>query len=445
MTRFSENCKRRSKVDTFADELADRFAAMPTPPDDGDWLDVRRRARRARRPRIAVGLLAATLVVAIATPALGLQRVVVDWFSAEPAPERVQVDFDQLGVGAPREDWGPQVVPNSARKVMESDVGGQRRILWVAPTKKGGYCFLWTDFLGGCAADPNSPIPDRAGPNDVRPELLGVTSVSTGNRGIRIIVGGHLHADLGDDLDRLTVEFADGTATQVPFVWVSAPIDAGFYIYEIPAEHRRVGHQATAVVARDGDGHVLARQTFELIRPEDVMRNVRLPDGQTAEVPPNAVVERSRKLIDFDSQTGNRVALWLIPRDDGRYCYAYNRGGGCPQGPLDLTMVAGLQGGSTVLFTGQVRPLVAAVELRYQDGQVERLTPVEVERLTPAEGFLLYEIPATHYPQGRRLKAAIALDANGRELDRHQFDTHMIGIYPCEKPIDVGKGVMACP
>jgi hypothetical protein len=446
MTLFSKSCKRRSKVDTFPDQLAGRFAALPIPPDDNDWLDVRRRARRARRPRrrITVAVLAAALVVAVATPALGLQRVVVDWFSAEPAPERVQVDFDQLSVGAPRDDWGPQVVPNSARKVMESEIGGQRRTLWVAPTKKGGYCFLWSNYLGGCAADPKSPIPDRAGPNDVRTALLGVSSVFTGNRSILIVAGGHLHPDLRDDLDDLTLEFADGAATRVPFVWVSAPIDAGFYIYEIPADHRRVGHQATAIVARDADGRVLARQTFELIRPENVMHSVRLPDGQETEVPPNAVLEQARKLVDFESQIGGRVALWLIPRDDGRYCYAYNRGGGCPLGPLDRTMIGGVQGGSTVLFVGQVRPLVAAVEFHYEDEQVERLMPVEVDRLTPAQGFLLYEIPAAHYPQGRRLEAAVALDANGRELDRQQIDTHMIGVYPCEKPVDVGKGVMAC-
>jgi len=421
-------------VDTFADDLARRFAALPTPTDDSNWLDVRHRARRGRRARIAVAVAAATLVVAIATPAFGLQRIVIDWFSAEPAPERVQVDFDRLGVGAPS-GMDPQVVPNSARKVMETDVDGQRRTLWVAPTKKGGYCFVWTDFLAGCAADPEAIAGGSRHPDDVSPALLGLTW-QPDERGVPQLAGGHLHAR-ARDTDQLTVEFADGTSATVPFVWVSAPIDAGFYIYAVPGEHRRVDHQVTAIVARDRDGHVLARQMFELTRPEDVLHAVRLPDGQMAEVPPNAVVERARKVIDFGSQNGGRVTLWLIPRQDGRYCYAYNRGGGCPPRALDVTMAAGLQGGPSVLFSGQVRPQVAAVELRYEDGKVERLKPIE--------GFVLYEIPSTHYPRGSRLEVAVAIDENGRVLESQQFDTHMFGIYPCDKPVDVGKGVMACP
>jgi len=61
------------------------------------------------------------------------------------------------------------------------------------------------------------------------------------------------------------------------------------------------------------------------------------------------------------------------------------------------------------------------------------------------EGFVLYEIPSSHHPPGTRLEEALAVDESGRLLQRHQFDMGMFGIYPCEKPTDVGKGVMACP
>ena len=43
------------------------------------------------------------------------------------------------------------------------------------------------------------------------------------------------------------------------------------------------------------------------------------------------------------------------------------------------------------------------------------------------------------------VKLVIALDRNGRELQRQTFDTSSTGTYPCEKPVDIGKGVMSCP
>jgi hypothetical protein len=52
--------------------------------------------------------------------------------------------------------------------------------------------------------------------------------------------------------------------------------------------------------------------------------------------------------------------------------------------------------------------------------------------------------PST-YERAHRLELAIALDANGRVLEQQPFRTDSPGVYPCEKPVDQGHGVMMCP
>jgi len=53
------------------------------------------------------------------------------------------------------------------------------------------------------------------------------------------------------------VRFADGEDATVPLTWVSAPIDAGFFLYEVPKEHRSRGHSPTALVLNDASGHAI--------------------------------------------------------------------------------------------------------------------------------------------------------------------------------------------
>ncbi len=85
-------------------------------------------------------------------------------------------------------------------------------------------------------------------------------------------VGGDI---LARNATTLRVEYEDRTTHTVPFIWVSKPIDAGFFLYGIPMEHRTVGHRPHAVAALDTRGHVLARATFSYRRP------TRVHPGQT--------------------------------------------------------------------------------------------------------------------------------------------------------------------
>src|SRR5205823_1125071 len=63
-----------------------------------------------------------------------------------------------------------------------------------------------------------------------------------------------------NDFGSLEVWYADGTTAEIPFVWVTQPIDAGFYLYRVPNAHRVEAARPTAVTLYDGHGKTLARE-----------------------------------------------------------------------------------------------------------------------------------------------------------------------------------------
>jgi hypothetical protein len=111
---------------------------------------------------------------------------------------------------------------------------------------------------------------------------------------------------------------------------------------------------------------------------------------------------------------GSQVWLWVMKRRGGGSCHVSNAESGCtPPGTFASgpALVGGLSnGGNRILFEADVRPAVAEIELRYQDGTRERLKPIE--------GFVLHEITPAHFPRGMRLTKALALDSKGRVLAR---------------------------
>ena len=90
---------------------------------------------------------------------------------------------------------------------------------------------------------------------------------------------------------------------------------------------------------------------------------------------------------------------------------------------------AGLEPGTRMDFFALAKPAVATVELRYQNGKRERLTPID--------GFVLHQLGPAHWKRGTRLVAAVALNRNGKALSTERFlDPDAPGWYPCKKPIN---------
>ena len=229
--------------------LAARFAAVANPLDDSDWLDVRRRAESRRRHRWLTLPLAAAVGVLLVGSALAFYGRVVDFLSAEPAPERIVIEFDKLGAVVRGAGLGPNVISSEARKITSLVVDGEPRPLYVAPTSDGGFCWQW-HFVGKCGR--------------IRPDEPSVgTGWLEGEHGGARLVFGHV---LDSSIQRLELEYEDGLRTDIPLVWVTAPIDAGFYQFEVPPEHLLVGHRTALIRALDEGGNEVARKGF-LLRP----------------------------------------------------------------------------------------------------------------------------------------------------------------------------------
>jgi hypothetical protein len=238
-----------------------------------NWSDVVARSKRTRRarvmrlswrrhPRRAVAFVfALLLIVLLATPAFGVQGYVlhllgrknVSFTHSPAAPNVVKKQFLDLPIGAPPQ-WPTPVQAAKTRTVATFSIAGHPRKLWVAPTLAGGYCYTFELNFGGC----------RQTRTDRAKAVLGVTwqggSPRHGvNASIVTRVGGDITAPAAA---KITARYADGTTNDIPFVWVSAPIAAGFFSYDIPTTHWNKQRRLLSLTLYGKRGTQLGQQAF---------------------------------------------------------------------------------------------------------------------------------------------------------------------------------------
>jgi len=229
------------------DALLDRL--VPEPQTFGDWDDVLGRAgitkRPARKGLVVAAVVAALLVVLFATPAFGVLLDLIGRtdvpFTGTSAPTRIQRTFFDMSLAAPK-GMGPQAIASQTRRV--GTLGG--RALYIAPTRSGGFCWEIARSGGGCETKRERPL-------DV------IWSMKE-RRGGPVFVQAVMGTISAPAAQTLTVEYRDGTAKPLPFVWVTKPIDAGFFSFRIPPAHQNGAARATAVVIRDRSGKLISRQ-----------------------------------------------------------------------------------------------------------------------------------------------------------------------------------------
>jgi hypothetical protein len=233
------------------DLLRDRFQALVRTHDDSSWQEVRRRAaRRSLRPLVFV----ATAVVAVlaTAPALGLHRHVLDFFESEPAPSDVRTHIAEMDVGAPK-GMAPGVMAGETRRIRLPD--GSR--ISVAPTKAGGFC---TEH--GCIRSPKElaaiveRMGDRPGDHDAYRIPVGFVAPVVG---VEFIEGNVLDSR-GEEI---ILEYQDGRREEIPFVWVTEPINAGFWRKRLAPANQRAGRRPKIVFLLDGEGRELARDRID--------------------------------------------------------------------------------------------------------------------------------------------------------------------------------------
>ena len=240
------------------DLLEQRLGALAKNHDDSDWNAIRRRRRRPAAMALAVAVLAITVFGVGA--AFGLYDVVLPFESQPPAPQPVVKNFETLfgGQYAPP-GMDPQVLAGETRRVATYQSGRHRYVLYVAPTKTGGFCESFVRLFGGCRQVRSLPLGAPTGGSDEFDRFAIGSFGDVSARGTTI-VGGDLLLAPGTTLG---AEFADGSSVEIPVTYVSKPIDAGFFLYPVTAEHLGEGHELTYLTARDRDGRVVARERMQ--------------------------------------------------------------------------------------------------------------------------------------------------------------------------------------
>ncbi len=403
-----------------------------------DWYDVLARAGATGRRRLTWRQVAFALVVllAAAAPAFALRHRVIDFFTASSSPRTVVNEFGQMQV-TPFPAAAPGVLPHQARQIATVPAGSGRATLSVAPTRDGGYCDLWT--LRGleplAATGPECWQKKRRGPR-----VLGTFSYGelTPGQGVDEVFGSVRRDDAS-----VRLHYADGSSSEIDYVWVTAPIDAGFFFYEVPLRNHVRGRWPVSLTV-SVRGHVLAAERIvdTLTDTDSVTHTDRW--GIQIQTTGEAIWSRRRLWASFNTKDGSLIEFWTMPSRRGttRKCFVANPiSAGCGPAvltgdPLQLDLVSGETRGTALLF-GQVAANVHRVVLRFQDGAA-------ISR-APQDGFLLTSLPASSYAIGRRLTRAIALDRHGAHLFTERFRPTTPGLYPCRRPRDYGYGVKRCP
>jgi hypothetical protein len=297
---------------------------------------------------LALVLILLVLLVSVAV-AFGLRIVVFGQAQKAPPTSREFKVFADMDVGAPP-GMESSVIPNETRKV--ATFGD--KTLWVAPTREGGFCAILIPGGGGC---------DRLGTFPLTVTYSGgVPGPFSPSNPVVGEISGSVNARWSVALE---IRFQDGDVIKPQLVWVSQPINAGFFVQPIPAEHRQPGHLISAVVALDRDGKLVASEA--------------LPGNRSTAPPPDALLDQARQVATINTNTGPVVLRTAPTRYDGRCTWLEFNGKGTQVVPClpkgyehqqALTFAVHPLGGHSIL-AGECG--YSAVELLHPDGSARRV------------------------------------------------------------------------
>lgn len=256
----------------MTDALIARLAAANPVPNDGlHQLAERVGVRTSRVPMrrrwlmIALATVAVLAAILVATPAWALVRDVLPFWNQPSAPSSVKVVFSHMNRGAPA-GMSPQAVSGDSREIEQATIGGETKTLWVAPsTGRFDFCWIWGPNLAGTcssSAQPLGVVYTTIPPHDPgQPAQTTNIPANSGypENGVPLWVTG---SAISSTVSDLVIRFSDGSSVRPHIVWVSAPINAGFFAYDIPADRQSSGDHATEVDAFDQNGKLISKQTI---------------------------------------------------------------------------------------------------------------------------------------------------------------------------------------
>jgi hypothetical protein len=451
-------------VSTYPTEFNDRFAALAPEPVASDWLDVQRRVRASRKHHLIAYALAATFAIVLVGCTAVFGPRIVSFADSEPSPPWV---FDELTVVRANkldEDRSfPGFDEKQTRRVIDQEFANGTIEVDVTPLKGGGFCATSRHDYSLAYSDGTSNSGEEGGTDCVTPERRQAEPLVVQEiEGRLLSEGGRASEREGGAVSslfgwvtaagahQLVLRYEDGERAQVDLFRVTEPIDASFFLFDVPSKHENYRHRAVELTARDDNGHVVARHPIVYYRA--VEAEWEFPRWKHHAFPPAADTSLVRKLIF--PRTDARI--WLAPAKGGVTCFIFRQGSGQRSGSESCLLDAESRyifrldedsfwlfgqdssGRSTPLFWGLVEPQVRRVDLRFQDGS--RDTTV------PQEGFVLYAMPVRHHAPGKRLVKAVLRDAKGSVVRSIAFDPTIRDRYPCDNPkSDIEYGPEHCP
>jgi hypothetical protein len=186
--------------------LRERLAALDEPVSWADWPGVARRRAHRLGTRLAT-LVGVTLAVAVA--AFSTVWIVAGQSLRAPTTGAARA-FGRFALGEP--PIGPRAIPSDTRVIAWAHLHGSESTLYVSPARGGGFCFEWTGAAAASCVRLTASLFSLAWG---RPHLV-IGTVSS------------------PQISSVRIQFTDGTTAEPRVSWVSAPINAGFYLYDIP-------------------------------------------------------------------------------------------------------------------------------------------------------------------------------------------------------------------
>lgn len=394
----------------------------------GDVAPMRRRMSLRRSGLLAVVCALVGLVAVVVAAAYALGHPIIRFESAPHDSSRTVVNFfGRMTVGVPK---GIAVLPRQARQITTVQTNGREYVLLIAPTKDGGFCWVWPGANNGCR------LPGQLG---VVAQVSGTMVQRSGRQLLTIVAGSFPESRT----DRVVLRYADGQTAAIPFVWVTQPISSGFFLYGVPREHQRPNREAAEILLLDAAGKLIDSQP--VLGSTPIVRQVtyRLVRHQLSGyapmlVPKPAQWAKRTQLFEWRAETGAHLGLWVAPARGGGTCYWSNIQTGCMSGASYLPFWPKiLRGKRYASLCCTIDPDAARVEVSFQDGNHTILVP--------KEGYLFWPIPRRHYLPGHRINRLVTYNAQGDKLQVLNVRTDIRALYPCKKPKNYGYGLSMCP